>query len=148
MELLLPRDTFTPQSCIGDLSIDGIFECHVLEPTARGLNSEMPLDKIQAVKITGRTAIPTGRYKINLYFSPEHNRKVPILLNVPGFEYVEIHVGNWAKDSRTCLLVGTTKATDFVGNSVIAFNKLYPKIETAINNGDEVWITVTEKQAA
>ena len=68
-----------------------------LEPAYRGTSQ----------KIKGKTAIPLGIYDMTRYPSPRNRRIVPLLQNVPGFEYVEIHVGNFVHDTAGCILIGT-----------------------------------------
>jgi hypothetical protein len=50
--------------------------------------------------------------------------------DVPGFEYILIHIGNTDKDTAGCLLVGeqavTTKGDMRVNMSKIAYERLYP----------------------
>ena len=116
MDLKLVRKIFTEQSTVGELSVDGKFECFTLE------------DKVRPVKVHGETAIPEGIYEVIINFSPRFKRQLPRLLNVPGFEGILIHPGNKAVDTDGCILVGTTKSKDFVGNSRVAFNALFEKL--------------------
>jgi Family of unknown function (DUF5675) len=129
MNLKLVRKTFTEQSTIGELSVDGKFECFTLE------------DKVRAVKIHGSTAIPEGIYEVIINFSQKFNKQLPLLLNVPNFEGVRIHSGNTAVDTEGCILVGQTKSPDFVGNSRKAFAVLFPKLEAAIKK-EKIFIQV------
>ena len=57
MDLRLVRDTFTEESTVGVLTVDGQAECFTLE------------DKVRAVKLKGKTAIPVGRYEVTVTFS-------------------------------------------------------------------------------
>lgn len=119
MNIKIKRTTFTDVSTIGELYVDGAFECYTLE------------DKVRTVKVYAKTAIPAGTYKVILNMSNRFKKILPLLISVPGFEGIRIHPGNTAADTEGCLLVGTTKASDFVGNSKIAFNKLMAKMEKA-----------------
>ena len=126
MKLKLVRQTFTSHSTIGNLYIADAgsdeyrFECFVLE------------DVVRAVKTPGETAIPEGEYKIVIDESKRFKRRMPRLLDVPGFEGVRIHAGNTAADTEGCLLVGKTKGVNFVGLSRKAFAELFSKLELAI----------------
>lgn len=141
MELIQQRTDRTGSSTIGDFSVDGVWFAFGLEPVDRGLTSAMDLATIASIKIQDKTAIPTGRYQITKYFSPRHQFDVPLVNNVPGFEGVEIHVGNYPKDTDGCLLLGSEKTTDMVENSTITIAHFYQQFFAAINNGEEVWIT-------
>lgn len=119
MELQVKRTDFTDNSTIGELSVNGQFECYTLE------------DKVRPVKIAGKTAIPAGRYEVIIDFSQRFGRLLPLLLNVPNFEGVRIHPGNAAADTEGCILVGEEKSQDFVGQSRAAFDRLFAKLSAA-----------------
>jgi len=59
--------------------------------------------------------------------------KVPLLGNVPGHAYVEIHPGNFEIDTHDCLLPGLTFGLDAVYNSRDAFELLFPLIDKELN---------------
>ena len=141
MDLLVNRTTRTQNSTIGEFSINGAFFSYCLEPTDRDLTSDMTLDQIAAIKVQNQTCIPTGTYSVTSYFSPKHNANVPLLENVPGFAFVEIHAGNYPRDTDACLLLGSAEDVDFVGNSVATINQFYPLFFAALNNGEAISIT-------
>lgn len=121
MKLLLKRQPSSAKSTIGELYVDGVFECHTLE------------DVVRDVKIHGETAIPAGTYKVIINMSNRFKRLLPLLLNVPDFEGVRIHSGNSDADTSGCVLVGTydPKTPDWVSGSRIAFDKLFAKMQAA-----------------
>jgi hypothetical protein len=121
MKLLLKRITKTNNSTIGELYINGVFQCYTLE------------DKEREVKIKNETAIPKGTYKVIINRSNRFKIDLPLLLNVPNFEGVRIHSGNSNHDTEGCILVGQTRATDFIGNSRKAFKNLFDKMKLATN---------------
>lgn len=141
MELLVNRKIRTDISTIGDFSINGDFFSYCLEDKDRGLSSDMALAEISKIKVHGETAIPTGRYQVSKYFSPKHNAFVPLLLHVPGFDYVEIHSGNYSKDTDGCLLLGSGIAKDMVTTSVVTVARFYTLFFEALNKDEQVWIT-------
>ena len=55
---------------------------------------------------------------------PITGRKLPRLVNVPGYEGVLIHVGNTADDTSGCLLVGRNKVVGKVTESTATFVEL------------------------
>lgn len=139
MEIELKRSIFTDNSTIGMLSIDGHFECYVLEDVVR----EVPGVSVQNWKVKSCTAIPEGRYQIARTMSPRFGRVLPLLIGVKGFDGIRIHPGNDADDTEGCLLPGLHKAKDMVTESRAAFNALDAKIEEALDAGETVWITVS-----
>jgi hypothetical protein len=119
MDLRVKRLEFSDDSTIGELSVDGQFECYTLE------------DKVRPVKIKGKTAIPAGQYEVVINFSQRFQKPLPLLLNVPNFEGVRIHPGNVSANTEGCILVGDTKGFNFVGQSRVAFNRLFQKMKVA-----------------
>ena len=112
MELRIKRTDFSDQSTIGELSVNGQFECYTLED-----------------KVAGKTAIPAGRYEVVISFSQRFQRPLPLLLKVPNFEGIRIHPGNTAGNTEGCILVGETKSGDFIGQSRVAFDRLFEKLK-------------------
>ena len=131
MELTLTRKTKTETSTIGNLNINGHFECFILEDVDRGLQQGMSNSELSNLKVHGNTCIPTGRYEIAISFSNKFQKLLPILMDVPVFAGIRIHSGNTALDTEGCLLTGQTKTKNFVGNSRLAFAALFAKLKTA-----------------
>jgi len=76
----------------------------------------------------GVSCIPEGVYFCQYAYSPARKRKVYWVRNVPGREAVQIHIGNFPKDIRGCILVGRERAQDQVVHSKVAFDKLIQKM--------------------
>lgn len=119
MELKVYRKEKTSISTIGELFVDGKFECFTLE------------DPIRDKKIPGETAIPTGRYKVILNLSNRFKKIMPLLLNVPNFEGVRIHTGNTPKDTEGCILVGCHFSKNWISESKKAYEALFTKLQNA-----------------
>ena len=64
---------------------------------------------------------------------------VPRLINVPAFDGILIHIGNTARDSAGCILVGKNTVVGKVLNSTETFHKLYAVLKAA--KGD-IYITI------
>ena len=141
MELELTRSVRTNRSTIGELTINGAFECFILEDKDRGLRKDMPISELMALKIKTRTAIPTGRYEMVVSFSDKFQKMLPLLLDVPAFAGIRIHSGNTDEDTEGCLLTGKTKLVDAVASSRLAFTALFDKIKTALQK-EKIFITV------
>ena len=141
MELELTRSAKTNRSTIGELTINGVFECFILEDKDRGLRKDMPISELMVMKIKTRTAIPTGRYEIVVSFSDKFQKMLPLLLDVPAFAGIRIHPGNKDTDTEGCLLPGKTKSADEVASSRVAFTALFDKIKAALQR-EKIFITV------
>lgn len=135
MKLLLEREIFTDKSTIGKLYIDGKYQCYTLEDKVRGEDE----------KIYGKTAIPAGKYSVIINMSNRFKVLMPLLLKVPGFEGVRIHSGNTDADTEGCILVGLNRADDFVGQSRIAFNMIFKKMQIAQHSDEQIEITIINK---
>lgn len=51
-------------------------------------------------------SIAAGRYWLKKYMSPKLKRQVFLFESVPGHTFVEIHNGNYRRDTELCILVG------------------------------------------
>lgn len=121
MVITVKRLYKTDTSVIGEMLIDGIFECFTLEDAER------------QVKIKGETAIPKGTYRVIINESNRFKRLLPLLIDVPNFEGVRIHAGNSNHDTEGCILVGQTRNKNYIGQSRKAFDKLFKKMQAAKN---------------
>lgn len=142
MELKLIRKYKGLNYTIGHLYINGEHYCDTLEDADRGLNDSMDLDTIQSLKKPSITAIPYGTYKVLITYSPRFKQKMPLLINVKGFDGIRIHSGNDHTHTSGCILVGENKEKGKVLNSKITYAKLFNLINDALNNNEEVRITI------
>lgn len=122
MQLQLVRDQYNDRCTLGRLFVNGAWFCYTIEDVDRQLENG-------GEKIHGQTAIPRGTYAIIINRSQRFGRDMPLLLDVPQFSGVRIHPGNTAADTQGCILVGTTRSIDAVGNSRAAYEKLFDLIE-------------------
>lgn len=131
MRIEVRRQFFTEVSTISQVFIDGQAFGYGLEPVKRedGLKPR---------------CIPPGTYDLTIRWSPRFNRLMPHVENVPGFDGILIHWGNYPKDTEGCLLVGMTKSLDFVGNSRAAFDQLWAKLQESHEQGP-MTISYTEQ---
>lgn len=120
---------------IGLLYINGKFLCNTLEDTDRGLTSIMSKEQIAAVKIKGKTAIPTGTYNVIMSYSPRFGKQMPLLCGVKGFEGIRIHSGNTAKDTEGCILCGKNTEKGKVTSSKAWTEVVYDYIRSGLREG-------------
>jgi len=131
MKLELKRMFFKDTYTIGQLFVDGQYFCDTLEDVPR------------KVKVQNETCIPAGDYQVIIDFSNRFQRDMPHVLDVPGFDGIRIHSGNTDKDTDGCILVGQNKIKGEVINSRDTFNKLFPLMQNAIKEGEEISISIT-----
>jgi hypothetical protein len=98
--------------------------------------------EIGGEKVYGQTAIPRGRYRVQLAYWKKFRVIVPHILDVPKFTGVYIHGGNRAIDSLGCPLLGETRTPDGVENCAGVNKRLRDMVEHCEENGEEVWITI------
>lgn len=117
-------------------------------------------DEHRLNKVQGETRVPPGAYKITLRtvggFHTRYTEKYGDMhkgmlwvRDVPGFEYILIHVGNTDDNTEGCLLVGNTSQENitrdgFIGESGNAYKRIYPPIAAALEQGEEVTITYVD----
>ena len=118
INLLLIRDTFTEESTIGELFINGERICDTLENPW--------VDNQRNI-----SCIPEGVYPVRLRLPRESGTRDYIHLlvkDVKDRDYILIHIGNTAKDTSGCILVGLGTEQDVVHNSVLAMDLLIKEI--------------------
>ena len=141
MELLLERKWLKDKYTIGNLYVDGVFFCNILEDKVIDLNKNGTFD-CGEFKIKGHSAIPYGTYEIDITYSPKFKRELPILLNVPHFEGIRIHRGNTPSDTEGCLIPGENKEVGKVLNSTKYEVELIKKLKTAKLKKEKITIKI------
>lgn len=138
MELITIRKHLKPTHTIGHFYIEGgIYFCDTLEDPVRNLvdiNKDGDFDDFGEGKIYGNTAIPAGRYKVIISYSPNFKRYLPMLIGVYGFVGIRIHNGSTVDDTHGCLLVGKNT---FVGGLSSSRNTLNSLMYYLIENNVE-----------
>lgn len=136
--LEVDRYSYTKDTTIGRMHLNGQYYCYTLEDTTRGRN----------VKINAKTAIPEGLYKVKVTHSPKYNRDMPLIYNQSdmsleangiSFRGLRLHGGNDADDSEGCILV----AKNYIDKDTIQgsmSNDLTAKLKEL---GGEGWINIT-----
>ena len=130
MELKLIRKYPGADSIIGELYVNGTFECYTLEDIER------------PEKIKNVTAIPRGKYSVVISFSNHFQKLMPEIQNVPNYSGVRIHSGNVAANTEGCILVGKVKGDNRIDQSRDAFKVLFPKLEAAAKT-EKIFLEIT-----
>jgi hypothetical protein len=144
MEINVLRYSDNGESTLGLMFIDGKFECYTLEDEAR------------TNKVFGETRIPEGEYEILLRTEGGHHARyirrfgdmhfgMLHLQDVPGFQYILIHIGNDDDDTAGCLLVGSKVNNNQYGvgyleASTDAYTKMYEKVKNELLNDKPVHV--------
>lgn len=139
MKIRVERTDCNKNCTIGELTIDGAFECYTLEDTVR----EKDGVPVKEWKVYGDTAIPRGTYNVVITLSNRFKRDLPLLESVEGFSGIRIHPGNTTADTEGCILVGRGRTDrDRITESRAAFNELFAKIKQALDDGDTVTLEI------
>ena len=134
VNLLIIRDTFTENSTIGELFINGERFCDTLENP--WLNNQRNI-----------SCIPEGRYKVRLRLPRESATRDYLHLlvqDVPNRDYILFHIGNTAKDTSGCILVGQGSEQDVVYNSQLAMDLVIKEILNL--GGENINLIIKNKQ--
>lgn len=149
MDIVSKRILRGKATAVSMVTVNGIFHSYMLEDQDRGLHSGMDLAEIRRIKVHGKTAIPEGRYLVQINMSPRFKRMLPQICEVPGFSGIRLHPGNKKEDTEGCPLPGMRYVK--VGNDYVvelsrrAFEPLEEMIAVAIERGEKVWYTVTSQ---
>jgi hypothetical protein len=159
MELKLIRTAKKPKYTIGHLyrrdreNGEWVFVCDTIEDKDRGLDQSMTEANIAKIKVKHQTAIPTGKYEIDMatvsatfvkkpLYKDFCGGKVPRLKYVKGFSGILIHSGTDQDSSSGCIIVGENKLVGKVINSWATFKRVYSILKAAANRGERITLVV------
>lgn len=156
MEILLIRKYPKSDYTIGRLFVDGVLQGNTLEDTDRGLSDAMDERIVRNRKIWGKTAIPRGRYVVDMdTVSPKFSKKkfymdvcqgkVPRIKNVKAFDGILIHVADGPKGAdllEGCIGVGLNRIKGQLCEGKETFKKVYTLMKDAHDRGETIYITI------
>ena len=138
MELTLKRILMEKTYTMGRLYVNSELFCDALELSRRDIGPGGT-----ERKVTGRTAIPEGRYPVVITYSDSLYGWYPLLLHVPQFTGIRIHAGNTVEQTRGCILVGYSPKPGILIDSRLWLHRLKKRITEAKGHGEGVWITIS-----
>lgn len=147
METFVIRKFFKETYTIGRFLVEDQIICNTLEDKVRELhdiNHDGDYDDSEEGKIYGETAIPCGRYKLTVSYSPKLKRRLPLLHDVPGFTGIRIHKLRSAKGTEGCIGVGENTSKGKLSNGAYYETMIINLIDEAIERGEECWITIKQ----
>jgi len=127
---------------IGKLYNGKDYLCDTLEDKVRDLNKDGDLDDPGEGKIFGETAIPFGRYRVILTWSPKFKRLMPEILLVKHFTSIRIHAITTEKDTLGCIGVGENKIKGKLINARAKEIVIVTILKDLIERNNEVWINI------
>lgn len=146
MEFLLVRDDFS------DIDTLGTVIAQSGAPNFRLQTLELPW--MGGANIHDKTCILPGRYEISIYRSPKliaiqqahperHlNTEVLLLHDVPGRQFVEVHIGNTAADLLGCICCGLYRGMHSVLSSAVALVQWQVLVSTAAIHAEKSYLTI------
>ena len=146
MELILTRIAKRRAYTIGRLSIVDTYFCDTLEPPVLEMKTSVSKEDVlrspKKAEVLKPFAIPEGRYAVVITWSPKFKMWLPLLLGVPMFKGIRIHMGNTVKDTAGCILVGRNQRVGEVLESRKWLYELKQKIVEAKARDEAVWLTI------
>lgn len=142
------RKWFTTHSSCGIFQIDNAFQCFSLEDVSRGFG----------IKIPKETCIPAlDNYLVIINMSNRFKKLMPLIFNNEHdlsvidnhgvtFTGVRIHSGNNIDDTDACVLPGNQRKTDWVSDSVNAYEALYGKLFDLIGVDKAIRLSISHHQ--
>lgn len=130
LAFVLQRQPTEHGATMGTVTVDGDHVCYTCE------------DPIRDAKVAGDTCIPPGIYAVIVTPSMRFGRKLPLLVDVPGFSGIRIHPGNTQADTQGCILPGLKMTPPMVFRSTDACTVWQSMIETALLGGRAVTLEV------
>ena len=142
MKITLKRRYLGPEYTIGSIFINELYLCDTIEDKVRDHNKDGDLDDPGEGKVPTETAIPYGKYKVELSMSPKFKRVLPMILNVKHFTGIRFHKMNTAKDSHGCIGPGENKVKGKILNSEKWEVELIKQMMEATNRGEKISIEI------
>lgn len=121
MIVTVKRRTVDGQALIGEVYLDGVYECLSLER----LGVEIPAGTYPLTLTT------SARVRKGDLWSPRKDSVLPLVDRVPGREGIRFHAGNVPSHTEGCILLGTVQLGASIHNSRGALTAFMDKLVQA-----------------
>lgn len=133
MILRLRRTIVIEDVTMGELWIDSVRFAWTLEDPIREQVNEQGWCWRPEFKVPRNTAIPSGRYPVEVTWSHRFQRPMPLIGDVPDFQGIRIHGGNDVDDTEGCPLIARQRDIQSarIWNTAGLLDRLVARIEAA-----------------
>ncbi len=137
MLITITRDIILEKEILGLLYIDGHFKCYTLEPKNAIASGLYTLDF--------RLVSPMAQH----YTTKYGTHGMPWIRNVPGRKWIYIHIGNTAKDTKGCILIGKGRQVrENLGRKktgiILSSTLMYKELHMLLTGQDKVKVCIVE----
>jgi len=120
MKLIEIKRFYASENCtLSKIYVNKVLQVVGLEP---------PL-MLNSLKVFGKSAMPTGSYKLKWSPSVKFGCLMPFIVNVPKFMAIMFHAGNTVKDTRGCVVIGLKYDGETVLKSRAACELFFPLLD-------------------
>lgn len=128
MTVELQRERTSPAGTFGRLAVNGVFLAFTLEPGD---------DEVHG-------PIPAGAYHVEITTSVRFQRRLPLVVSVPGRSGIRVHPGNVERDTAGCILLGYGRTADSLHESAAACTAFQHLIAHPLASGEIVPFVVRD----
>lgn len=87
-----------------------------------------------------------GRYLVTIAPAPKFgNRVMPVISTANRPSGVRIHEGNLPEHAIDCILLGLMTRIDALAGSRIAYDEFFRRLQEALQNKDDVFLTIEDQ---
>ena len=109
------------------------------------IRNTVTMGKLYCGKIFyGYTAIPYGRYKLKITYSPKFKKELIEITGIPNYSKVYVHAGMSTKDTLGCPLLGAKRDTikEIVYDCRYVNKRFFKWVSSKIVAGHDVFISI------
>ena len=123
---------FSPDGTFGAVLVNGEFTCLSLELPWRDNQENL-------------SCIHPGEYLANRIHSKRFNMDTFQLINVPGRQFIEFHIGNTVNDTDGCILLGSYIAKFDVVRGIAASKRAFLHFMNLLGTAPEILVRIRKR---